>query len=117
MITILFVVAIVFFLATQATILNLGGVNLANESFEGNLLLTKAEGYLENAAIRSLRNSAYTGESLHEGDISCTMQVVNDTAEKDLTSVCQKDQRARKVGMTVSINKGVYTFSKIEERE
>lgn len=117
MITVLFTLAIVFFLVTQATILYLGNVDLANAAYEGSILLTKTEGYLENAAIRFLRNPNYTGESLQEGDVSCTMQIVDLAGGKDITCTCQKWTMQKKVGMQVAITDGTYTFSKITERE
>lgn len=115
--TILFVMVIVFFFFTQSTILYLGNVELANNFSDGSLLLTKAEGYLENAALRFLRDPSYTGESLQDSNISCTMQIVDLGGAKDITTACQKDQWQKKVGVTVSISNGVYTFSKITQRE
>jgi hypothetical protein len=117
MIAILFVVAIVLFLTTQAALLNIGTTTLASDYYDGDMILIKTEGYLENAALRFLRNPAYSGESLQEGDLSCTMQVVDLAGAKDITATCGKDQKQRKLGMTVTIASGVYSFSKIEERE
>lgn len=117
MITVLFTLAIVFFLVTQATILYLGNVDLANAAYEGSILLTKTEGHLENAAIRFLRNPNYTGESLQEEDVSCTMQIVDLAGGKDIICTCQKWNIQKKVGMQVTITDGTYTFGKITERE
>lgn len=117
MIAILFVMAIIFFLVTQAAILNLGTTSLGHEYFEGFKILTVTEGYLENSALRFLRNPNYLGESLQDDDISCTIQIIDLGGNKDITATCTKDQRQRKLGMTVTINNGVYLFSKIVERE
>lgn len=116
-IVLVMIVAIVSLLFTHVALLNLAALGLSNEQYEGTILRTKAEGYLENAAMRYLRDISYTGESLNEGTISCTI-VVADLGgfNRDFESTCEKGQRAKTVGMQVSINNGVFDFTKIAER-
>lgn len=116
MISILFLLSIISFIIVQTTILNLGSVGLSNDYYQGSNLLIKTEGYLENSAIEFLRNPNYTGEDLPEGNISCTMRVVATDGQKDITATCTQNEFQKTAGMTVLINKGVYTFSKIQER-
>ena len=116
MISLLFVLSIVSFLVIQVSILDLGGVSLSNNYYQGSLLLVKTEGYLENAAIKFLRNPNYTGETLQEEKISCTIQIGDLGGQKDITATCQEGQFQKTAGMTVSVDKGVYNFSKIQER-
>ena len=117
LVIILFVTTIVVLLITQITALSLSTVGLSNQYYDGLILLTKAEGFLENAALRYLRNPSYNGESLHNNGIDCTIEIADIVGGKDLVCWCSKDAKTRKVGMTVSFNQGVFNFSKVEERE
>ena len=117
LIIVLFISAIVVLIVAQVATLNLSNLGLANNYYDGSLLLTKAESYLENAALRYLRDPSYIGESLQDANITCTIKI-NDIGEnKDLTCQCERNGKSRKVGLTVSFDEGVYNFSKIEERE
>ena len=115
LIIVLFVSAIVVLLITQVALFNLANLGLANEYFDGLVLLNKAEGYLESAALRSLRDPHYQGENLQDGDISCTISVSDAGGKKDLLSACQKEQKVRKLGLSAVFANGIYTFSKIQE--
>lgn len=117
MILLVFICAFIFSLILEIATIGLSSLGLSNEYFLGLTLVTKAEGYLENAALRHLRDPTYTGESLQDEDISCTIQINTLNPEsKDLVCSCQKDQRIRTVGMNVTYNQGIYVFSAIKER-
>ena len=116
-IVLVMIVAIVTILFTHVSLLNLSSLALSNELTEGLLLRGKAEGYLENSAMRYLRDITYTGESLIEGDISCTIVVTSVSSDtKDFQSTCSKSGRSRIVGMQMTLTSGVSTFSKIVQR-
>ena len=117
MIVLLLVTAIAISLVVQVAVLSLSSVELDNEYAEGLVLINRAEGYLENAALRFLRDPNYLGETINEDNIACTSEISDVGGEKDLVCYCQRNQRIRKVGMTAVYNNGVYDFSKIQERE
>jgi len=116
MIVLLMVIAIATSLAVQVAVSSLSSIGLDNEYSEGLTLINEAEGCLENAALRFLRNPLFEGESTVENEITCTSEVINITEEKDITCFCQRNRRIRKVGMRVSVLSGVFNFSAIEER-
>lgn len=118
-IVLVMVVTIVSLIFTQVALLNINALKLSNELYEGVILRTKAEGYLEDAAMQFLRDTSYglTGPvTLNESDISCTI-VVTDLGgfNRDFESTCQRGVSSRTVGMSVSLASGVFTFTKITE--
>jgi len=116
-IVLVMVVTIVSLIFTHVALLNINALKLSNELFEGIVLRAKAEGYLENAGMRYLRDVAYTGETLNESDISCTIVVTNlGGTSRDFESNCSRGLRSKTVGMTVAISSGIFTFTKITER-
>lgn len=117
MIVLLMVTAIIVSLMIQANNLSLSSISLDNEYAEGLALATKAEGFLEDAALKYLRNPNYNGGSLEENNIICTITVNNVPGGKDLISSCQRNQRSKVIAMTVVYNNGAYNFSPMEERE
>lgn len=117
MIVLLMVVAIATSLAVQIAVLSLSSIELDNEYSEGLTLINRAEGCLENAALRLLRNPLFEGESTIENEMTCTSEFSDIAEGKDITCFCQRNRRVRKVGMSVSILQGVYDFSAMEERD
>lgn len=117
MIIVLFLATLTIVVISQVVVAGIGTINLTNQYFDGQILLTKAEGYLESGALRLLRDPTYDGESLQDGSLSCTIQINNIESGKDIETVCQKGSQSRKVGLTVSSANGIYNFSKMEERE
>ena len=116
-IVLVLVVAIVVLMFTHVTILSFSSIQTSDEYTSGEFIQMKAEGYLESAAIRYLRDSTYTGETLNEGAYSCTMEVQNIGGnDRDLTSTCSRGGRARTVGMQAIYNAGVFEFSAMEQR-
>jgi len=116
MVIVLLVVTIVLSWVIENTIANISYVNTANESANGDNLLLISEGYLENGAIRYLRNQSYNGESLQTNGYSCTITVAAVSGGFDIISICSKDNRQKKVGITVTSIGRVFSFSKIAER-
>jgi len=116
LIIVLFISAVVVLIVAQVTTLNLSNLGLANNYYDGSLLLDKAEGYLENAALRYLRDPNYTGENLQDEGVVCIVEINDIGLDKDLTCQCEKNGKSRKVGLTISFDQGVFNFSKIEER-
>ncbi len=116
-IVLVMIVAIVSIMFTHVALLNINSLGLSNELFDGVVLRAKAEGYLENAAMRYLRDTNYSGETLNEGTISCTI-VVEDLGgvDRDLESTCTRAGRTKTVGMQVTLITGIFTFTKITER-
>ena len=115
MIIVLFVTAIAVFALLQVTVLSVSSISVGGEYYQGMILLTKAEGYLEEAALRFLRDPSYTGEAITDNDFTCTSQV-NDFGEgKQLLCRCQKGNRYRQVQMNLTSNQGAFIFSAIEE--
>lgn len=117
LIVILFVTAIVALLVTQITALNLSNLGLTNQYYDGQILLTKAEGYLESAALRYLRDPNYNGENLQDNSLVCTIEMTDIVGGKDLACWCSKSEKTRKVGMSITFNQGIFSFGKMEERE
>ena len=116
-IVLVMVVTIVSLIFTHVALLNINALKLSNELFDGIVLRAKAEGYLENAGMRYLRDVSYAGETLNESDISCTIVITNlGGASRDFESTCSRGLRSKTVGMTVAISSGIFTFSKIVER-
>lgn len=116
-IVLVMVVAIVSIIFTHVALLNINALGISNELFDGFVLRAKAEGYLESAAIRYLRDSSYTGETLIEDSISCNINLTDlGGANRDLESSCSRNGRTKKVGMQTSYAEGIYTFTKISER-
>jgi hypothetical protein len=116
-IVLVMVVTIVTIMFTHVALLNMGALANSNELAEALVLRTKAEGYLENAAMRFLRNTDYEDESLNDGTISCTITVTNlGGVNRDFESRCARDGREKAVGMQVTLVNGSFSFSKIEER-
>lgn len=117
MIVLVAIVAIATFIISEIFILSTSSLILSVESSENYLLSSKSEGYVENAAIRFLRDPSYTGESLNDGDISCTIDVTDlGGGITDLSSSCQRKGRVQTVGMTANNGGGSFTFSKIQKR-
>ena len=119
MIIIVMVMAISTLLLTQVVLMNMTSLTLAEESTEGDVLFTRAEGYLENAAIRFVRNTNYNGEivPLQDDDISCTIVVTPlGAGTADLVSSCSRNGRTKNAGMQATLAAGRFTFSKITER-
>lgn len=116
-IVLVLVVAIVVLMFTHVMVLSFSSVQTSGEYTTGEFIQMKAEGYLESAAIRYLRDPTYTGETLNEGVYSCTM-VVQDIggSTHDLESTCESGGRSRTVGMQAAYNAGVFEFSPIEQR-
>lgn len=117
LISILIITFVILSWAVQIAVTNLSSVSTSNEFSTGEILLEKAEGYLENGAISYLRNSAYNGESLQEDNISCTIMLSDITGGKHITSSCSKNNRSRKVGLSVTYANGIFSFTKIAEEE
>lgn len=116
-IVLVMVVTIVSLIFTHVALLNINALKLSNELYAAILLRAKAEGYLENAAMRYLRDITYTGETLNESDISCTIEVTDlGGFNRDFESTCSQGVRAKTVGMQVAIASGIFTFTKITER-
>jgi hypothetical protein len=116
-IVLVMVVTIVSLIFTHVALLNINALKLSNELFDGILLRTKAEGYLESAAMRFLRDVNYPGETLIESDISCTIEVTDlGGLNRDFESTCERNLRSRTVGMSVSLTSGIFTFTKITDR-
>ena len=119
-IVLVMVVTIVSLIFTHVALLNINALKLSNELFDGILLRTKAEGYLEDAAMQFLRDTSYglSGPiSLIESDISCTIEVTDlGGLSRDFESMCSRGNRSRTVGMSVSLASGIFTFTKIVER-
>lgn len=117
MITTLIIIFIVLSWALQIAITNLSIITTSNEYAEGEILLQKAEGHLENAAIRYLRESSYNGGSLQENEISCTISLTDIIGGKHIISTCSKNNRSRKIGLSVTYANGIFSFTKIAEEE
>lgn len=117
-IVLVMVVTIVSLIFTHVALLNINALKLSNELYEGVILRAKAEGYLESAAMRYLRDVTYTGETLNESDISCTIDVTSlGGYNRDFESTCTRSIRSRTVGMTVAAtSSGIFTFTKIVDR-
>ncbi|MCR4263568.1 MAG: hypothetical protein NUV98_02510 [Candidatus Roizmanbacteria bacterium] len=116
-IVLVLVVAIVVLMFTHVTILSFSSIQTSDEYTNGEFIQMKTEGYLESAAIRYLRDSAYTGETLNEGTYSCTMVVQNIGGNnRDLESTCSTGGRSRTVGMQAVYNAGMFEFSPMEQR-
>ena len=117
MIILLLVSSIALIFLMHTVVLNLESIGLGNEYLTGLNLLTQAEAYLENAALRSLRDPTYSGETIVNTNLTCTSVVIETPMGKEITSACQKGSRSRKVGLDVTFDQGVYLFSLIEEKE
>jgi len=114
MIILIFVSTIVVYWTIQAVALNLSALTVTGEGTTGQILLARAEGYLENAIIRYLRNPSYNGEIITSPDCEITTAVVG--LDKEITSTCRENGRQKTVGVTISFASGIYTFSKIMEK-
>lgn len=114
----LFLTGIVTTLVLEVVSLSFSSVQLNNDFSEGMKLLTKAEGYLEDASLKFLRNPNYPGEVINDEEVVCTIQVtaLPTPGQKNITSSCQNDQRVRSVGTTAVYNNGLYIFSPTRER-
>ena len=111
------VVSIVVLMFTHISVLGFANVGISNEQAQGEILQMKTEGYLENAAMRYLRDGTYTGETLLEDEYSCTM-VVTDIGgfDRDFETTCSLGDRSRTVGMTAVYIDGIFEFSPVEQR-
>src|SRR3989338_7819445 len=72
MVMIMAIIALIF---TQISVINLNLLSISNERVSGEALHMKAEGYLESAALRYLRDISYTGETVNDGNAVCTVTV------------------------------------------
>ena len=116
MIILVFVSAIVTSLVLQTSAFSLSSLSLDNEYSKGLILLNRAQGHLENAALRTLRDPSFTGEIINQDNIICTTQITDISGGKDISSSCQQNQRSRTVGLTITFSSGTYQFSPIQER-
>lgn len=116
MIALLFVTSVALFWAIQSSVLNSASGLVSNESRDGQEMLHKAEGYLDNGIINYLRNDNYAGESLQDGSFSCTISLSSIAGGKNLTSACGKNGRTRTVTADVHVSSSIYTVSKITEK-
>lgn len=116
-IALVMIIAIVTIIFTQIAFLNLDAVAIANEQTESELLRITAEGYAENAALRYLRDSAYAGETLSAGDISCTILVTDlGGGIDDIEVTCTRSGRSKTVGLQATYASGIFQFSKLLTR-
>jgi hypothetical protein len=118
MLILVLVTAMVLSMLMEILVVGLAATDVIKENYQGTNLLRKTEGYLESAALLYLRNpDDYTGESLQEADISCTISVNDaDANSKEIICSCNQENRTKKVGLTVTTNQGRYLFSAIMEK-
>jgi hypothetical protein len=119
-IMLLLIITVLTLTITHIATLNFSSITLANEYVEGSNLLLVTEGYLENAAIRYLRNPSYIGETIPEvisGDYDCSTAVTSlDANTTDLEATCSKVGRTKTVGMRAVYDNGAFTFSAMSQR-
>ena len=114
MVMIMAIIALIF---TQISVINLNLLSISNERVSGEALHMKAEGYLESAALRYLRDISYTGETVNDGNAVCTVTVSDIGGfNRDFDVVCSEGSRSRHVGMDVTYSAGAFQFSKQEKR-
>lgn len=115
-IVLVMVVAIITIMFTHVALLNLTALGNSNEIHDGTMLRIKAEGYLESAAMRYLRDSSYAGEVIDEGDVDCTVVLTNTGGlNRTFSSMCTRNGRSKTVMMQATYAAGVFSFSKIGE--
>lgn len=114
----LFLTGIITTLVLEIVSLSFSSIQLDNDYSEGMALLIKAESYLENGALKFLRNPNYSGEVINDGETTCTIQIVAlpTPGQKDITSSCQNNLKVRKVGTTAVYDNGLIKFSSTRER-
>jgi hypothetical protein len=117
MMVLVMIMAIVTIVFTHVSFINTAALSRSNDVVDGGLLRAKTEGYLESAALRFIRDGSYTGESLNDGELSCTIIVTDmGSGTYDIESACQENGRTRTLGMTVSELGGAFQFSRIVDR-
>lgn len=122
-IVLVLIMSIIVLMFTHVVTLSFSNVQVSDEGTLGEYLQMKAEGYLENGAIRYLRDGTYTGEtvsSLIEPDYSCIITVTDiggpEGLDRDFESTCSLDGRSRTVGMQATYNAGIFSFTAVKQR-
>ncbi|MFH1840875.1 MAG: hypothetical protein ABH807_01850 [Candidatus Shapirobacteria bacterium] len=117
MLFLIFVAALVLALIVEISVSGLNSISQAGEYVNGQRLFDQAYGCLEQGALNFLRNPGYTGESLQNDSISCTINLSNLAVDRqEISCGCQQNQRSRAVRIEVDQNQGVFTFSSIREQ-
>src|SRR3989338_2632581 len=100
MVMIMAIIALIF---TQISVINLNLLSISNERVSGEALHMKAEGYLESAALRYLRDISYTGETVNDGMGFCRFPLFDwGGFTRFFVVVGREGARRRHVGMDVT---------------
>src|SRR3989344_2186401 len=92
MVMIMAIIALIF---TQISVINLNILSISNERANGEALHMKAEGYLESAALRYLRNISYAGETIPDGAATCVITLSDlGGLDRDFDVVCSEGSRS-----------------------
>lgn len=115
-IVLVMVVAIMTIVFTHVAFLAISSISRSHEVASGDMLAMKTEGMVENGALRFIRNPSYTGETLNDGTVSCTIVVTPAGGSTDISATCSTDGRSKIYGLTVTQTAGVFQFSKITQQ-
>jgi len=115
LVVLLFYMIIAITLTTTAVAVIVSNSLSVTEAEEGNRALTVAEAGAENALLRLMRNTNYTGETLPMSDGS-SVSTVSGTMTKTIVSTGTIGGISRVVTVTVGINNGVLSVTSWQEQ-
>lgn len=101
-------------ITTTAVSLVISGSTKASKFQEGLITYNMAESGIENALIRYLRNSNYTGETLTVGTGTVTI-TLSGTTTKTITADAKNGNYERKIQAVVTDSGGVMTLTSWQE--
>lgn len=114
LVVLLFYMIIAITLATTAIAVVVSNSLSVTRNEDGILAMDIAETGGENAIIRLLRNTGYTGETLVMGD-GKAVATVSGTTTKTITSVGTVDSSSRTVQIVATLTNGVLTVTSWQE--
>lgn len=101
-------------ITTTAVSLVISGSTKASKFQEGLMTYNMAESGIENALIRYLRDSSYTGETLTVGTGTVTITLTG-TTTKTITADAKNGNYQRKIQAVVTDSGGVMTLTSWQE--
>lgn len=115
LVILLFYMIIAIMLSTTAVAVVVANSLSVTRNEEGYHALEIAEAGAENALIRLMRSTSYSGETLTVGGGSVTVTVDGSSSQKIATSSGTVGSFTRSVQITTTINNGIITLTSWQE--
>jgi hypothetical protein len=107
LVTLLVFMVVAITVTSSAAMIILNNTLNASKAEQGTVAMTIAESGIENAMLRILRSSTYTGETLAVGQGTAIITVTTNGSTKTITSTGTFFNTKRKLQVTVGYNAGL----------